>query len=86
MPRFLDWYLYVPSRPCPLFWEKGGTANRPGAFGPSGYSALCYVEFKNVSLALPRDLHLLTYLLPPFLETVCGKTSCGMSHCTVESL
>ena len=25
MPRFLDWYLYVPSRSCPLFREKGGT-------------------------------------------------------------
>ena len=54
MPRFLDWYPYVPSRPRPLFREKGGTATRPGAFGPSGCSALCYMELKNVSLVFAR--------------------------------
>ena len=45
------------------------------------------MEFKNVFLALPQDLHLLMYLLSPFLETACGKTSRGMCHCgTVEAL
>ena len=87
MPRFLDWYLYVPSRSCPLFQEKGDTANCSGALVPPGCSALCYMEFKKVSLALPEDLHLLVYLLSPFLETVCGKTSRGMSrYGSVETL
>ena len=72
MSRFLGWYRYVPSRPCPLSREEDGTATRPGALGPSGCSALRYMEFKNVWLALPQDLHLLMHLLSPFLETVCG--------------
>ena len=60
--KILGWYLYVPSRPCPLSQEEDGTASRPSALGPSGCSALCYMEFKKVSLALPQDLHLLMYL------------------------
>ena len=86
-PRFLGWRLCCPFRACPLLWEESGPVHRFGVFSPSGHCAMCHIEFKDVSLALPQNLYLLTYLLMPFFEIERGKPSCGMCHCsTIETL
>ena len=85
--RFLGWRLCCPLRTCPLFGEKNRSVNLSGVFSPIGHCTVCHLEFKDVSLALPQNLYLLTYLLMPFFDIMCGKTSCGTCHCsTVETL
>ena len=50
---------------------------------PPGRSTSCHVEIKNVPFALPQELHLLSYLALPFLETLLGNNMCGVSRSTL---